>query len=376
MVRNLLVMKFRIFLVVVVLAGAAIFPAIEAVAAPAAKRLFGAKRLPAVLKPASYGFYSKGCLAGGMAIPHDGPNWQAMRPSRNRRWGHPNLIKLIERLSIDAKKSGWNGLMVGDISQPRGGPMLSGHASHQVGLDADIWLRPMPERRWSRQEREKTSAISVLKKGTVRVDNRIWTRAHEGVLRTAAGYNQVQRIFVHPGIKKKLCNTVKGDRSWLHKIRPYWGHHYHFHVRLKCQPGSTNCKSQKSTGASTGCDKSLDWWFKVAFAPKKKVTKKKLVRKKKKKKKKIRRYKTMADLPAACRTVLNGPNPVSLAAVTLKPLQSGGTMLAAAIPQVAINVTAIAASASESPAAQAAKILAKKTRTGTRIPIPTSRPAP
>ncbi len=95
----------------------------------------------------SYGFYSKGCFSGGVAIPVDGPTWQAMRLSRNRRWGHPTMIALIEKLSRDAAaKDGWPGLLIGDISQPRGGPMLTGHASHQIGLDADIWLTPMPSR--------------------------------------------------------------------------------------------------------------------------------------------------------------------------------------------------------------------------------------
>jgi penicillin-insensitive murein endopeptidase len=337
-------------------------------AATPAKKLFGAKRLPTILKPASYGFYSKGCLAGGIAIAHDGPNWQAMRPQRNRRWGHPKLIRLLERLSIDAKKIGWNGLMIGDLSQPRGGPMLTGHASHQVGLDADIWMRPMPKRRWTREERQKTSAISVLRKGSVYVDDRIWTKAHEGVLKIAAKYREVQRIFVHPGIKKKLCDTVNGDRSWLHKIRPYWGHHYHFHVRIRCQPGSPGCKSQSEPSLDTGCGKPLDWWFKVAFAPKKKVKKKRIA---KKRKKKVRRYAIMADLPKACQTVLNGPAPASLASVTYK---SGSAMLAASKPPIPENASAIVASTGESPAERAARILAKKIIPAAYIPIPKARP--
>ena len=283
-----------------------------------AKYLFGAKKLPAVLKAETFGFYNKGCLAGGIAMPVNGPNWQAMRLSRNRRWGHPILIKLLERLSVDAKKDGWNGLMVGDISQPRGGPMLSGHRSHQVGLDADIWLRPMPDRRLSRVEREKISAISMLKKGTVRINEQVWTRGRMLLLKRAANYSEVQRIFVHPAIKKKLCQTVGSDRAWLRKIRPYWGHHYHFHVRLHCQPGSPGCKKQLATKVGDGCDASLEWWFKVAFAPKKKP-KKKAVKKKarKKTKKKRRRLTRLSDLPSSCRVVLNARGPKTLAEVTL-----------------------------------------------------------
>ncbi|MBL4733662.1 MAG: penicillin-insensitive murein endopeptidase [Rhizobiaceae bacterium] len=273
--------------------------------APAAKRLFGAKTLPADLKPVAHGFYSKGCIAGAKAIPIDGPNWQVMRLSRNRRWGHPDLIKVIEELSYKAKDDGWNGLLVGDISQPRGGPMLTGHRSHQMGLDADIWLRPMPDTRWNYKQRENISAISALKKGTVYVDKARWKRATTMLLYHAASFPNVERILVHPGIKKQLCDTVRGDRQWLNKIRPYWGHHYHFHLRIACPAGSTGCRKQKSTGTDLGCGSSLDWWFKVAFGPKKKKKKRKTTKKKKKTKVKKRRQIKLADLPQACSTVLN-----------------------------------------------------------------------
>src|SRR5215475_6016150 len=130
---------------------------------PPAKELFGAAKTPAPMAARSIGFYAKGCLAGAKALPIDGPAWQAMRLSRNRNWGHPELIGVVEKLAVDARQhDGWPGLLVGDISQPRGGPMLTGHASHQVGLDADIWLTPMPDRRLSEKEREDLSATSML----------------------------------------------------------------------------------------------------------------------------------------------------------------------------------------------------------------------
>ncbi len=121
-----------------------------------AKKLFGAQKTPALSMAArSFGTYARGCLAGAQALPVDGPAWQVMRLSRNRNWGHPKLIALLERLAGDARENdGWNGLLVGDISQPRGGPMLTGHASHQIGLDADVWLTQMPNRTLTRAERE------------------------------------------------------------------------------------------------------------------------------------------------------------------------------------------------------------------------------
>ncbi|MET0923383.1 MAG: penicillin-insensitive murein endopeptidase, partial [Xanthobacteraceae bacterium] len=136
-----------------------------------AKQLFGRKTGPAPLQARTIGFYAKGCLAGGMALPINGKTWQVMRLSRNRNWGHPELVKLVEKLAVDAKAGdGWPGLLVGDLSQPRGGPMLTGHASHQVGLDADIWLTPMPDRRLTEKEREDLSATSMLAADKISVD--------------------------------------------------------------------------------------------------------------------------------------------------------------------------------------------------------------
>ena len=275
---------------------------------PLAKDVFGAQRLPAAAAPAVHGFYSKGCFAGGMAVAVDGPNWQAMRVSRNRRWGHPELITLLERFSREAAQDGWPGLLIGDISQPRGGPMLSGHASHQLGLDADIWFVPMPaNRRLTASERENMDFVSMLAKDSLYVDDRKWTPAHAAVLRRAASYSNVERILVHPGIKKKLCDTVGGDRSWLRKVRPFWGHDAHFHVRIGCPDGSPGCRKQEAVGRSDGCDQSLAWWFteepwRPATGPAKP---------------RARDVMRLSHLPNACAAVLSAPSPASEAVVTV-----------------------------------------------------------
>jgi penicillin-insensitive murein DD-endopeptidase len=273
-----------------------------------AKQLFGAVKLPAVSAPASAGFYSKGCVTGAIAVPVDGPAWQVMRLSRNRRWGHPDLIKIVEKLALDGQKVGWNGLLVGDISQPRGGPMLTGHASHQIGLDADIWLTPMPDRRLTDDEREKISATSMLKGDGLYVDPDIWTPGQAAILKTAASYPQVERILVHPGIKKKLCDTVKGDRAWLSKVRPYWGHNYHFHMRIKCPAGSPNCRGQEAVAKGDGCGDALAWWFTdEPWRPAKKTDKPT----------KPKKQVLLKDLPPVCATILNASGPKSAKEVTL-----------------------------------------------------------
>src|SRR5437763_5815109 len=187
-----------------------------------AKELFGRKVLPAAMPSRVIGFYAKGCIAGAEALPINGDTWQVMRLSRNRNWAHPELVKLLERLSANAHKdAGWPGILVGDMSQPRGGPMISGHASHQVGLDADIWLTPMPSRELTPVEREELSATMVVAADRKDIDANVWTPAHTALIKAAAEEPAVERIFVNAAIKKALCREADDDRSWLHKVRPY-----------------------------------------------------------------------------------------------------------------------------------------------------------
>jgi penicillin-insensitive murein DD-endopeptidase len=228
-----------------------------------AKSIFGAEKLPANLAPRAIGSYARGCLSGGQALPVNGPAWQVMRTSRNRNWGHPALLNLIERLATDAKKDdGWNGLLVGDIAQPRGGPMLTGHASHQIGLDADIWLTPMPDHELTIKERENLVPQEMVKdRSTLNRDT--WTESRAKLIKTAASYPEVARIFVHPPIKAELCKWATGDRSWLAKVRPYYNHTFHFHIRMKCPEGFSGCKNQWTPAPKdgTGCGEELAYWI-------------------------------------------------------------------------------------------------------------------
>ena len=229
----------------------------------AAKELFGRKVLPAAMPTRVHGFYAHGCIAGAEGLPINGDNWQVMRLSRNRYWGHPDLVALVKRLAAKARKdAGWPGILVGDMSQPRGGPMFTGHASHQVGLDADIWLTPMPNRQLSRNEREEMSAVMMVRTDRLDIDPHAWTPTHLAVIRAAALEPSVQRIFVNAAIKKALCREAKGDRSWLQKVRPMYGHDYHFHIRIKCPPGAGECDSQPDPTEGEGCSTGdLAYWF-------------------------------------------------------------------------------------------------------------------
>ncbi|MFT3987065.1 penicillin-insensitive murein endopeptidase [Aestuariivirga sp.] len=228
-----------------------------------AKKLFGAEKLPTQTKAQAIGFYAKGCLAGAEQLPITGNAWQVMRLSRNRNWDHPAMVSLVEQLAEDAKKyDGWNGLLVGDMAQPRGGPMVSGHASHQVGLDADIWLTPMPDHVLTAQERE-TMVPKEMVKNNKQINPANFGEAQMRLLKRAASYPQVARIFVHPPIKAALCQWATGDRAWLAKIRPYFGHTFHFHMRINCPAGSPFCKNQPPARPAdgTGCGTELAYWM-------------------------------------------------------------------------------------------------------------------
>ncbi len=262
-------------------------------AAPIAKELFGHVDHPSAQTSQSYGSYAKGCLAGATQLPESGTNWQAMRLSRNRNWGHPNTVAFIERLSRSAERAGWEGLYVGDMSQPRGGPMLTGHASHQIGLDADVWMLPPTRLNLTASERENISSISVVSEDLKSVNGN-WTAAHHAILTAALKDKSVARIFVSGAIKLQMCeDATPSERKFLRKLRPWWGHTYHFHVRLNCPPESADCTEQAPPPAGDGCD-SVDWWVTDALLPPDpnappKVLKPELV---------------MSDLPGQCLGVL------------------------------------------------------------------------
>ena len=260
-----------------------------------ARELFGRETEPAPLAARAIGSYAAGCLAGAVALPINGPTWQVMRLSRDRNWGHPNLIAFLERLAAKAKKVDWPGLLVGDMSQPRGGPMLTGHASHQVGLDADIWLTPMPDHTLSAEEREFMSAKEMVRPDRLDIDPEVWSHKQTELIKVAAEDPAVERIFVNAAIKKALCREAGTDRAWLAKVRPWWGHDYHFHIRIYCPADSPQCKPQPPPESGDGCGHELDHWFSPGIlhpapAPEK-----------------PKHNMTMAALPAACRKVLMAP---------------------------------------------------------------------
>lgn len=267
-----------------------------------ARIYFGRQTTPAPLRAEVYGSYARGCIAGAEEMPADGPAWQVMRPSRDRAWAHPKLIALVKRLATEAKQhDGWNGLLVGDLQQPRGGPMLTGHKSHQLGLDADIWLTPMPDRTLSRKERETMSA-TLMTRSKYKINEKRWTEAHSRLLKRVANYKHVERIFIHPPIKKAMCEWAGNKGAWLAKLRPTYGHNYHFHIRMGCPPDSPGCKPQARPRPAdgTGCGAELANWYKrdkARIEARKRAKKARKNKKKKAKKPSKSRHKLVNGIP-------------------------------------------------------------------------------
>ena len=266
----------------------------------AAKFLFASSKLPSIGKAMAIGYYPRGCLQGGVELPVDGPNWEVMRLSRNRNWGHPELVHFLKKFApLAAKATGWHGILVGDMAQPRGGPLPFGHTSHQIGLDVDIWFMPMPNHELSKKEREEISASDLVAPDRLRVNPKTWTPADVAFIKTAAEQVEVERVFVNAAIKKELCHVEdKHHGTWLEKVRPWYGHADHIHVRLKCPADSPNCRKQEPVPAGVGCsDKDLAFWFKDSIlhpkpGPPPKVPPKPI---------------TLADLPPACKNVIDAP---------------------------------------------------------------------
>jgi penicillin-insensitive murein endopeptidase len=219
------------------------------------------------------GSTANGCLSGAVRLPSDGAGYEVIRPSRRRYFGHADLVDFIEGLGRRAQAAGLPLFYVGDMSQPRGGPLPFGHASHQSGLDVDIWFTAETKPSLSQAAREEPPLPSMIVAGdTPHVDASQFGKRQVTLLRLAADDPRVDRIFVNPVIKLALCRgfggATVGGAGWLQRLRPWWGHDDHFHVRLRCPASSPGCEAQKPIPDGDGCDAALEDWTRHLTPPK------------------------------------------------------------------------------------------------------------
>jgi len=237
-----------------------------------------------------YGGYTAGCIDGAVKLPEKGVGYIAANYNNNRLYGHPKLIKLIEETSITMKEKYGKTILIGDLGQARGGPAplkTSAHRSHQNGLDVDIWYRNINKDNITEEDVYPQTVLSFFKN---KLSNKHWNESHVELLKYVAQQNDVERILLNPHVKKAMCSQYSNEK-WIHKLRPWWGHHKHFHVRLKCPKNDITCKKQDPVPNEDSCGEPLNWWFSKEaedMGKNKKATK--------------RRY---PDLPQQCEQVWN-----------------------------------------------------------------------
>ena len=240
-------MHARLFRVLVGVVSCAALPTAGLRAEPGRRIDWSAFAQPVLGPPQAIGSVSAGCLRGAVSLALRDKAYRIAFPQRRRYFGHPQLAAYLKRLVRRAQHRGLAPLVFGDLASPRGGPFESGHSSHQNGLDVDIWYTagasPLP------MVELKSRALTAH-----------WSPAVARLLRLASQDARVSRIFVNPSIKRHLCRRVGGNRGWLRKLRPWWRHHKHFHVRLRCPADSPECKAQAPLPPGDGCEQ-VAWWF-------------------------------------------------------------------------------------------------------------------
>lgn len=237
-------------------------PALLALLLPLALMLAAAGPLTPAPGPLRIIGRGMGCIAGAVELPAATPGLQAIRPAHSNFWGAPTTIAALERLGAEARAAGLPDIYIGDLSNPRGGPMRGGHVSHQRGLDADVWLDVRaPHPLLPASARDIPEPPSLVRPDGRAVDPALWSPRVATLIRLATALPGVDRVLVNPAIKRQLCQSVTGDRSWLRWVRPWYGHSAHMHISFKCPAGQPACSNLPPPPPGDGCDATLQWWF-------------------------------------------------------------------------------------------------------------------
>jgi len=207
--------------------------------------------------PRSIGLPGSGCLQGAVALPERDRRYVLVHPERRRDFGHPDLVAYLREVAAAAQKQKLGPLYIGDMGQARGGPTPTGHRSHQNGLDVDVWYGPPKTPIVPGKSATPPSVVDLRTNAMLPA----WNRRAAGLVELAASRPSVDRIFVHPAVKRALCQDKTKRGAWLGRVRPWWGHQDHFHVRLRCPESSPDCKAQPPLAPGDGCDASLNWWL-------------------------------------------------------------------------------------------------------------------
>lgn len=212
---------------------------------------------PSAGPPRSIGLPGSGCLQGAAVLPVHDRRYVLVRPERKRNFGHPDLVAYVRDVAAAAHKQKLGPLYVGDLGQVRGGPTPTGHRSHQNGLDVDLWYGPPAKPVEPGKSPTPPSVVDLRTNAMLPA----WNRRAASLVELAASRPSVDRIFVHPAVKRALCQDKARRGAWLGRVRPWWGHQDHLHVRLRCPENSPDCTAQTPLPPGDSCDASLNWWL-------------------------------------------------------------------------------------------------------------------
>lgn len=207
-----------------------------------------------------YGDYNRGCISGSVPLADYGIGFQSTRRSRDMHYGAPSTIKTIETIGTQVFAAGLGYMLVGNVSKKNGGPLFEHSISHQNGLDFDVAYQPV-EKPLSEVMSASFDFRSLLSFDKNTLNQKLWNEKTAELLKITAQRPEVERILVDPLIKQQLCVTERHE-EWFKKLRPWFKHDNHFHVRLKCPADSKTCVSQDPPPNEIGCDgEAFDWWF-------------------------------------------------------------------------------------------------------------------
>lgn len=183
-----------------------------------------------------------------------------MRTDQRRYFGHPDLVMFIQRLSRQVSNLGMGTVLIGDMGMPAGGRFNGGHASHQTGLDVDIFLQ-LPKTRWTSAQLLRPQALDLVSRDGKHVVPTLWKPEIFSLIKLAAQI-KTSRAFL---LIRRLSNNFALMRAPIAtgcaKCDHWFQHRAHMHVRLRCPADSLECEDQPLPPPGDGCGAELQSWF-------------------------------------------------------------------------------------------------------------------
>jgi len=208
------------------------------------------------------GSYSNGKLINANRLESDGPGFLKIFLPRDRGYGTSDWLEIMGYVTAEMAQRYPTGerLQIGDVSAQPGGP-ISGHASHQVGLDGDTSYYNHSLREQNPQN-VNGFEVNYVVNGALTADFDL--ERNFAIARLLAGTGRLNRIFVNAVVKKALCAYAAGlpdvadgpmasVTDTLRRLRPWNGHDDHMHVRVSCPTASPRCVPQEEPPVGNGC---------------------------------------------------------------------------------------------------------------------------